>query len=110
MAAPFDSNSREAVPKKRSAPIKFLVPLIYAPVLPLIRIALRKNPVMRDRLFTAVLAEVISMMLRASELNSPSPHDHDHDHDDACSRNRKPAEMRRPNGTFRPENNRFSTS
>ncbi|XP_023546130.1 uncharacterized protein LOC111805333 [Cucurbita pepo subsp. pepo] len=56
MAAPFDSNSREAVPKKRSAPIKFLVPLVYAPVLPLIRIALRKNPVMRDRLFTAVLA------------------------------------------------------
>ncbi|XP_022999556.1 uncharacterized protein LOC111493883 [Cucurbita maxima] len=56
MAAPFDSNSREGVPKKRSAPIKFLVPLVYAPVLPLIRIALRKNPVVRDRLFTAVLA------------------------------------------------------
>ncbi|XP_038891092.1 uncharacterized protein LOC120080491 isoform X3 [Benincasa hispida] len=56
MAAPFDPSSREAVPRKQSAPFKFLVPLVYAPVLPLIRIALRKNPVVRDRLFTAVLA------------------------------------------------------
>ncbi|PON84117.1 hypothetical protein TorRG33x02_201270 [Trema orientale] len=42
--------------QNKGAPIKFLVPLVYAPVLPLIRIALRKNPVVRDRLFTAVLA------------------------------------------------------
>ncbi|KAG6586409.1 hypothetical protein SDJN03_19142, partial [Cucurbita argyrosperma subsp. sororia] len=56
MASPYDPTSREAFPKKKSAPFKFLVPLIYAPVLPLIRIALRKNPVVRDRLFTAVLA------------------------------------------------------
>ncbi|XP_058112547.1 uncharacterized protein LOC131255754 [Magnolia sinica] len=41
---------------KRGTPFKFLVPLIYAPVLPLIRIGLRRNPVLRDRLFTAVLA------------------------------------------------------
>ncbi|XP_022143221.1 uncharacterized protein LOC111013138 [Momordica charantia] len=56
MAAPYDPATREAVRKKQGAPIKFLVPLVYAPVLPLIRIALRKNPVVRDRLFTAVLA------------------------------------------------------
>ncbi|KAL8498067.1 hypothetical protein ACS0TY_021411 [Phlomoides rotata] len=42
--------------RKKSAPIKFLVPLIYAPVLPLIRLTLRHRPVLRDRLFTAVLA------------------------------------------------------
>ncbi|KAF6164524.1 hypothetical protein GIB67_025350 [Kingdonia uniflora] len=42
--------------QNRGAPIKFLLPLIYAPVLPLIRIAFRRNPVVRDRLFTAVLA------------------------------------------------------
>ncbi|KAF9606377.1 hypothetical protein IFM89_025066 [Coptis chinensis] len=41
---------------KRSPPFKFLLPLIYAPALPLIRIAFRRNPVVRDRLFTAVLA------------------------------------------------------
>ncbi|BBH08454.1 hypothetical protein Prudu_020653, partial [Prunus dulcis] len=43
--------------RKRSpgSQFKFLVPLIYAPVLPLIRLSLRKNPVVRDRLFTAVL-------------------------------------------------------
>lgn len=33
-----------------------LLPLIYAPVLPLIRIGLRHNPVWRDRLFYGVLA------------------------------------------------------
>lgn len=79
--------------RKKSAPIKFLVPLIYAPVLPLskfifpnliffsfddsavfvddlyflfllvidyicwtVRLTLRHKPVLRDRLFTAVLA------------------------------------------------------
>ncbi|KAJ9550999.1 hypothetical protein OSB04_015044 [Centaurea solstitialis] len=35
---------------------KFLIPLIYAPVLPLIRIAFRHKPVLRDRLFIGVLA------------------------------------------------------
>ncbi|MED6138449.1 hypothetical protein PIB30_074314 [Stylosanthes scabra] len=42
--------------KKNGPPFKFLVPLIYAPVLPLIRLSLRHRPVLRDRLFTAVLA------------------------------------------------------
>ncbi|KAI4380433.1 hypothetical protein MLD38_006626 [Melastoma candidum] len=42
--------------KQNKAPFKFLLPLVYAPVLPLIRIGLRRNPVVRDRLFTAVLA------------------------------------------------------
>ncbi|GMN70092.1 hypothetical protein TIFTF001_039138 [Ficus carica] len=58
MASPSDSSTQEAAIRKQNKgpPIKFLVPLIYAPVLPLIRLSLRKNPVLRDRLFTAVLA------------------------------------------------------
>ncbi|KAL6274767.1 hypothetical protein ACE6H2_025459 [Prunus campanulata] len=53
-----DPSNQEAAIRKRSpgSQFKFLVPLIYAPVLPLIRLSLRKNPVVRDRLFTAVLA------------------------------------------------------
>ncbi|KAL9250304.1 hypothetical protein AKJ16_DCAP14307 [Drosera capensis] len=42
--------------QKRGPPFLLLVPLIYAPILPLIRISLRHKPVLRDRLFTAVLA------------------------------------------------------
>ncbi|XP_024953448.1 uncharacterized protein LOC107176731 isoform X3 [Citrus sinensis] len=58
MASSSNSSQQEAVMRKQNngPPYKFLVPLIYAPVLPLIRIGLRKNPVVRDRLFTAVLA------------------------------------------------------
>ncbi|KAK3436671.1 hypothetical protein EUGRSUZ_C01298 [Eucalyptus grandis] len=58
MASPSDTSNQEAVVRKQNkgAPIKFLVPLIYAPVLPLIRLSLRRNPVVRDRLFTLVLA------------------------------------------------------
>ncbi|XP_044463041.1 uncharacterized protein LOC123194001 isoform X2 [Mangifera indica] len=57
MASSSDPLKQEAVVRKQNnkAPFKFLVPLIYAPVLPLIRIALRRNPVLRDRLFTGVL-------------------------------------------------------
>ncbi|KAI9191574.1 hypothetical protein LWI29_019387 [Acer saccharum] len=58
MASTSDPSQQDAVirKQKRGFPIKFLVPLIYAPVLPLIRLSLRRNPVVRDRLFTAVLA------------------------------------------------------
>ncbi|KAK4763124.1 hypothetical protein SAY87_013758 [Trapa incisa] len=58
MASQSDSSDREAFMRKRNKgpAFKFLVPLVYAPVLPLIRISLRKNPVVRDRLFTLVLA------------------------------------------------------
>ncbi|KAL6126694.1 hypothetical protein ACLB2K_005141 [Fragaria x ananassa] len=42
--------------RNKSDQIKFLIPLIYAPVLPLIRLTLRKQPVLRDRLFISVLA------------------------------------------------------
>ncbi|PSS13821.1 Protein sickie like [Actinidia chinensis var. chinensis] len=58
MSSPSDpSNQQAAIRKqKRGSPIKFMVPLIYAPVLPLIRIQLRHSPVLRDRLFAAVLA------------------------------------------------------
>ncbi|XP_024023106.1 uncharacterized protein LOC112092095 [Morus notabilis] len=58
MASPSDSSSQEAATRKQNKgpPYKFLAPLVYAPVLPLIRLSLRKNPVLRDRLFTAVLA------------------------------------------------------
>ncbi|MQL88866.1 hypothetical protein Taro_021438 [Colocasia esculenta] len=53
-----DLSDREAVLRRRNRgpPFKFLVPLIYAPILPLIRIGLRRNPVVRDRLFYGVLA------------------------------------------------------
>ncbi|KAJ9140933.1 hypothetical protein P3X46_031523 [Hevea brasiliensis] len=58
MAPSLDPSIREAAIKKQSngPPFKFLVPLVYAPILPLIRISLRRNPVLRDRLFSAVLA------------------------------------------------------
>ncbi|KAM5585112.1 hypothetical protein ABKV19_004489 [Rosa sericea] len=57
---PSSSNpsNQEAVAirkRNKSDQIKFLIPLIYAPVLPLIRLTMRKNPVVRDCLFTAVL-------------------------------------------------------
>ncbi|XP_010533182.1 PREDICTED: uncharacterized protein LOC104809007 [Tarenaya hassleriana] len=42
--------------KRKGPPFKFLVPLVYAPVLPLVRLSLRHKPVLRDRLFTLVLA------------------------------------------------------
>ncbi|XP_015578016.2 uncharacterized protein LOC8269548 isoform X2 [Ricinus communis] len=53
-----DPSVRDVAVRKQNngPPVKFLVPLVYAPILPLIRIALRRNPVVRDRLFTAVLA------------------------------------------------------
>ncbi|KAL5661702.1 hypothetical protein ACJX0J_028827, partial [Zea mays] len=41
---------------ERKPPYMLLLPLVYAPVLPLIRIGLRHNPVVRDRLFYGVLA------------------------------------------------------
>ncbi|KAL9326257.1 hypothetical protein ACSQ67_006902 [Phaseolus vulgaris] len=58
MATPSDPSNQEAVMRRKNngPPIKFLIPLIYAPALPLIRLALRHKPVLRDRLFTAVLA------------------------------------------------------
>ncbi|CAK9223476.1 unnamed protein product [Sphagnum troendelagicum] len=43
----------------RKPPFKFLVPLIYAPVLPLIRIGFRTKPVLRDRLFGVVLVAAL---------------------------------------------------
>ncbi|CAH1449048.1 unnamed protein product [Lactuca virosa] len=46
--------------QSKGAPFKFLVPLIYAPVLPLIRLTLRHKPVLRDRLFTAVLVGAVA--------------------------------------------------
>ncbi|MBA0877983.1 hypothetical protein Goshw_015435 [Gossypium schwendimanii] len=58
MASPSDHSNSEVVYRRQNKgpPFKFLVPLVYAPVLPLIRLSLRKNPVLRDRLFTIVLA------------------------------------------------------
>ncbi|KAG5564575.1 hypothetical protein RHGRI_000679 [Rhododendron griersonianum] len=62
MASPSDSSNQQAAMRRQNRGIqyKFLVPLIYAPVLPLIRIQLRRNPVLRDRLFTAVLAGALA--------------------------------------------------
>ncbi|XP_022639486.1 uncharacterized protein LOC106768488 isoform X2 [Vigna radiata var. radiata] len=58
MASSSDPSNQETVLRRKNngPPIKFLIPLIYAPVLPLIRLTLRHKPVLRDRLFTAVLA------------------------------------------------------
>ncbi|KAA8535044.1 hypothetical protein F0562_030047 [Nyssa sinensis] len=54
---PDPSNQQVGVRRQnRGIPFKYMLPLIYAPVLPLIRIQLRRNPVLRDRLFAAVLA------------------------------------------------------
>eukprot|EP00250_Pteridium_aquilinum_P033317 c5446_g1_i1 orf=252-488(-) len=55
---PSDEQSLKREPKK--PPFKFLVPLVYAPVLPLIRIGLRHKPVLRDRLFTVVLGAALA--------------------------------------------------
>ncbi|KAJ7978866.1 SH3 and FCH domain-containing protein [Quillaja saponaria] len=57
MATPFESSNQETAVRrqKRGPPYKFLLPLVYAPVLPLIRLSLRHKPVLRDRLFAAVL-------------------------------------------------------
>ncbi|XP_055822886.1 uncharacterized protein LOC129891526 [Solanum dulcamara] len=53
----MDSTSDSQVIRRRNGPaFEYLVPLIYAPALPLIRIALRHKPVLRDRLFYGVLA------------------------------------------------------
>uniref|UniRef100_A0A0E0KZ45 Uncharacterized protein n=1 Tax=Oryza punctata TaxID=4537 RepID=A0A0E0KZ45_ORYPU len=52
-----DAAARRPTPQQqRKPPLLMLLPLIYAPVLPLIRIGLRHNPVWRDRLFYGVLA------------------------------------------------------
>jgi hypothetical protein len=55
MASSSDPSKPVMERKKKGAPIKFLVPLIYAPALPLIRLSLRHKPVLRDRLFGLVL-------------------------------------------------------
>ncbi|XP_073132510.1 uncharacterized protein [Henckelia pumila] len=56
MASPADPSTQNAVRKQnKGPPFKFLAPLIYAPVLPLIRLSLRHKPVLRDRMFTTVL-------------------------------------------------------
>ncbi|XP_010688088.2 uncharacterized protein LOC104902105 [Beta vulgaris subsp. vulgaris] len=57
MASPYDPFKQEQQqPRKKGPNLLLLLPLIYAPVLPLIRISLKHKPVLRDRLFTAVLA------------------------------------------------------
>ncbi|BBN11171.1 hypothetical protein MPTK1_5g09640 [Marchantia polymorpha subsp. ruderalis] len=55
----FESGEQLQRPPPRQAPFKFLVPLVYAPILPLIRIGLRKQPVLRDRAFTIVLGAAL---------------------------------------------------
>ncbi|CAA6675228.1 unnamed protein product [Spirodela intermedia] len=58
MAPPSSTSPTEAVLRKpkKGPPFRFLVPLIYAPILQKFRISLRRNPVLRDRLFYGVLA------------------------------------------------------
>ncbi|XP_059318571.1 uncharacterized protein LOC132068842 isoform X1 [Lycium ferocissimum] len=75
-SSPSDS---QVIRRRKGPAFEYLLPLIYAPVLPLIRIALRHKPVVRDRLFYGVLAGAfahgtylvsvqIYMMLRASDM------------------------------------------
>ena len=45
--------------QRRSVPFKFMVPLIYAPALPLVRIMFRKKPVLRQRLFFGIIGAAI---------------------------------------------------
>eukprot|EP01147_Barroeca_monosierra_P006552 gene6552-9393_t len=45
--------------RRRSVPFKFLFPLIYAPALPLVRIAFRKKPVLRQRLFFGIIGAAL---------------------------------------------------
>merc|ERR1711915_1087750 len=52
---PFVMPGEELRRQPRKPPIKYLVPLIYAPTLPLIKITLKRQPVLRDRLFFLVL-------------------------------------------------------
>ncbi|EGD76982.1 hypothetical protein PTSG_07325 [Salpingoeca rosetta] len=47
------------VRRRRSVPFKFLVPLVYAPALPLVRIAFKKQPVLRQRLFFGLIGAAI---------------------------------------------------
>ncbi|XP_074269035.1 uncharacterized protein LOC141592324 [Silene latifolia] len=61
MASPNDSSDQDSMKqqqlyRKRGPNLLLLLPLIYAPVLPLIRITLKRQPVLRDRLFYGVLA------------------------------------------------------
>ncbi|KAK9697779.1 hypothetical protein RND81_08G060900 [Saponaria officinalis] len=48
--------NQQQLHRKRGPNMMLLLPLIYAPVLPLIRITLKHKPVLRDRLFFGVLA------------------------------------------------------
>ncbi|KAL9224014.1 hypothetical protein vseg_000090 [Gypsophila vaccaria] len=48
--------AQQKMQRKRGPNMMLLLPLIYAPVLPLIRITLKHQPVLRDRLFFGVLA------------------------------------------------------
>ncbi|KAL3830003.1 hypothetical protein ACJIZ3_018805 [Penstemon smallii] len=54
---PSDQPNQNVIRRQnKSPPFKFLSILVYAPILPLIRISLRHKPVLRDRLFTAAMA------------------------------------------------------
>ncbi|KAK1437521.1 hypothetical protein QVD17_03314 [Tagetes erecta] len=57
---PTDSSDAVYIRQSKGAPFKFLIPLVYAPVLPLIRLTLRHKPVLRDRLFTGVLLGAVA--------------------------------------------------
>lgn len=46
--------------QRRSSLQKNAVPLLYAPLLPLIRLSLRSRPVLRDRVFAAAILVALS--------------------------------------------------
>ncbi|KAL9242412.1 hypothetical protein vseg_016407 [Gypsophila vaccaria] len=61
MASSYDPSNKDSMKnqqmhRKKGPNLMLFLPLIYAPVLPLIRITMKHKPVMRDRLFYGVLA------------------------------------------------------
>nr|GMC58755.1 uncharacterized LOC100276587 [Ipomoea batatas] len=71
-------NEQKVLRTRKQPPFMMLLPLVYAPVLPLIRISLRHNPVVRDRLFYGVLAGpthsvILEEVLKAQRLQEQYP-------------------------------------
>lgn len=58
MSAPLSPDDFRRLNEERRASSlrKFMVPLFYAPLLPLIRVSLRHNPPLRDKAFAAGIA------------------------------------------------------
>eukprot|EP00850_Spirogloea_muscicola_P019380 SM000189S04097 [mRNA] locus=s189:95690:96648:+ [translate_table: standard] len=55
-----EARAAEEYRRGRHGPkLEYLVPLVYAPILPLIRISLRSRPVLRDRVFLGAVGAAL---------------------------------------------------